>query len=94
MPYQDGRPQREKWEFAEFDFDDVSDEDDIDLIVEGATFYWSIGRARNEAGTRQNASLLRLKRRPALSQRVRDMASDEAERLLERLQEQDEAGAS
>ena len=87
MPYEEGRANAGRLEFTEFEFEDVSDEDDLALITAGAVFYWSVGRARNPAGTKQNAALLRFRRLPRPSARLRQLAAEEADALLRELGE-------
>jgi len=54
------------FKFSEFDLEEVS-ESDFELVQPGATFYWSIGRRRNEAGTVTNFSFVRFRRLPRMS---------------------------
>ena len=70
-------------EFTEFDFADLADESDIDLVREGSVFYWTIGRSRNEAGTIANQSLVRFRRVPALTRYQKQQARKEARDLME-----------
>lgn len=81
-------------EFAEFDFDDLSNETDRELVSEGAVFYWTIGKSRNSAGTIQNASLLRFRRLPPPTARERQEAERRAEALSAQLVGNPDADAS
>jgi hypothetical protein len=72
-------------EVTEFSFDDLSDEGDRRLVQPGAYFYWTIGRARNAAGTITNVSLVRFRRIPGPSQTRRRRSQHEADKLLAQL---------
>jgi hypothetical protein len=82
VPIEDGSPVREKAEFTDFAFEDLSDPSDVDLVSPGAVFYWTVGRGKNEAGTISNTSLVRLRRLPlpGIYQHMRARA--EAEELM------------
>jgi hypothetical protein len=74
-------------EFAEFEFADLADDSDRDLITEGAIFYFTIGKSRNRAGTLFNTSLLRFRRLPVAGRVKSSAAASEAEALLANLGE-------
>jgi hypothetical protein len=77
--------ERNKVEFTEFEVDDLANESDIPLVQPGAIFYWTIGRARNAAGTITNVSLVRFRRLPLVTAYQRKRAEREAEDTLEAL---------
>jgi hypothetical protein len=85
FPYERGQADRSRVEYTEFDFDDLADESDIELLTEGAVLYWTVGKSRNAAGTHTNTSLVRLRRLPPTSQRQMESARGEAEALLDDL---------
>jgi hypothetical protein len=64
-----GRPE----EVAQLDLHDVS-EDDLPLVREGATFYWSIVRVRTAYGRVQQRSEVRFRRFPSPSANEEDAA--------------------
>jgi hypothetical protein len=72
-------------EFSEFGFDELSNDEDFNLVVEGAVFYWTLGRLKNPAGTLLNVSLLRFRRLPALTEYRKTRARIETEGLLDAL---------
>jgi hypothetical protein len=74
-------------EYADFDYDDLADESDFDLVAEGAVFYWTVGRSSNEAGTQTKTSLVRFRRLPATTERQIKAAATQAEALLADLSE-------
>ena len=84
----------EKYEFTEFSFEDLAVEDDRALVQPGAVFYWTIGRARNEAGTMTNTSLVRFRRLPATTRTEQERAESEAEDLLSMFSPEDGLDAS
>lgn len=67
IPYEDGRPNPSRVEYADFDLNDLADESDEELVAEGAIFYWTVGRSRTSGGTYTNTSLVRFRRLPRLS---------------------------
>lgn len=69
-------------EVTSFELDDLASESDHELVAPGAVIYWTVGKARNPAGTIQNVSLVRLRRLPAPSRRLMENARAEAERIL------------
>lgn len=85
VPYSGAEPDRTRTEFTDFDLDDLADESDKALVVEGAVFYWTIGRYKNAAGTVSNMSLVRFRRIPPPTSYRRRLAGIEAEQLLEDL---------
>lgn len=82
VPIEGGRPIAHRPEFTQFEFDELSNDDDRHLVEEGAVFYWTLGRAKNPAGSIMNVSLLRFRRLPAVTAHQRSSARDEAEDLL------------
>lgn len=72
-------------ELTDFAFEDLSTENDKDLVVPGAVFYWTLGRFQNSAGTVVKQSLLRFRRLPPLTSAQMKSADDEAEELLKML---------
>jgi hypothetical protein len=71
-------------EEMEFTLDEVS-RDDVELLTEGAVFYWTIARHTNEFGTRTNVSILRFRRLPARTRRARAHAAERAAALSGKL---------
>ena len=82
VPMANGKPAETEPEFTEFDFDDLAHPSERDLVKEGALFYWTIGRARNEAGTVTNTSLVRFRRVPPPSTYQAAHAEEEAAEIL------------
>jgi hypothetical protein len=82
QPFEDGRADHWRVEYADFAYDDLADESDRDLVQEGAVFYWTVGRSRNAAGTYTNTSLVRFRRLPPSTPYETREASREAEALL------------
>lgn len=81
-------------EFTDFSIDDLANDDDKELVQIGAVFYWTVGRARNAAGTVTNVSLVRFRRLPPpgpLSQRKFQNAARD---LMESLGTSDEPDAA
>jgi hypothetical protein len=76
-------------EFTEFDFEDLSDPGDLDLVGEGAVFYWTIGRSKNDAGTITNTSLVRFRRLPPPTSFQRRRAEVEASAFLSGIEVRD-----
>ena len=85
IPIRDGQPVPSRPEFSEFGFDELSNDEDLNLVVEGAVFYWTLGRLKNPAGTLLNVSLLRFRRLPALTEYRKTRARIETEGLLDAL---------
>lgn len=83
-PFEGGAPNRARVEYTDFSFDDLANEGDRELVQDGARFYWTIGRAKNQAGTLFNVSLLRFRRVPAMTERRARLADAEAAALLEK----------
>jgi hypothetical protein len=81
-PFERGEADPTKVEYADFEYDDLADDSDHALVVEGAVFYWTVGRHRNEAGTQMNTSLVRFRRLPPPNVRQIREAEAEAEALL------------
>lgn len=94
LPVEDGRPNRGRVEFTEFDLDDLASDSDVDLVQPGAVFYWTIGRSQNAAGTRTNVSLVRFRRIPsATASRVR-RARREADDLIREIGDASNGGSA
>lgn len=53
-------------ELVEFDLDEITP-DDIQMVVPGAVFYWSIGYREERSGERSRSSIIRFRRLPAWS---------------------------
>ena len=81
-PISNGRADPTLVEMTEFSFEDLAAEDDQSRVVPGAVLYWTVGRARNAAGTITNLSLVRLRRLPNVSPGHAARADVEAARLL------------
>jgi hypothetical protein len=77
-----GHRSSSRFEFTEFSFEDLANEDDRALVQSGAVFYWTIGRSRNVAGTNSNVSLVRFRRLPPPGRHERRRARTEAQELL------------
>ncbi|HSZ87194.1 MAG TPA: hypothetical protein VK787_14270 [Puia sp.] len=76
---QDANIQNSTYEDAEFDFEDIENEDKK-LIKLGNAFYWSVGHEIRR-GTLSKQSIIRFKRLPKLSSADFDEAIDLAEDL-------------
>lgn len=87
LPVEDGERDAAHIEFADFEYDDLADEDDLGQVAEGAVFYWTVGKSRNAAGTIMNTSLVRFRRLRARPHQGCD-AAREAAALLADLGEQ------
>ena len=74
------------FEVSEFLFEDLAIESDVKLVAPGAVFYWTLGRAKNEAGTVANSSMIRFRRLPLPSKLAAIRVDAEAKLLLEELQ--------
>ncbi len=85
VPLTGGEADRGKVELTEFSFDDLAAESDKPLVVPGAIFYWTVGRARNAAGTVTNLSLVRFRRLPPPTSAQASLAEQEARDLLRAL---------
>jgi hypothetical protein len=84
VPYEEGEANAGKVEYADFDYDDLADESDVQLVEEGAIFYWTVGKSRNLAGTLTNTSLLRFRRvLPATAYQARRALLEAGELLRE-----------
>jgi len=82
LPFENGVAEVSRVEYADFDFDDLADESDYDLVAEGAVFYWTVGKSRNPAGTLTNTSLVRFRRLPPPTPYQNAVARREAVQLL------------
>jgi hypothetical protein len=81
-PVEQGKPQPAKVEYADFDYDDLSDPTERALASPGAIFYWTVGRSTNAAGTITKQSLIRFRRLPPTSAYEGKRAALEAKELL------------
>lgn len=82
LPIENGRADTGQVEFADFDFDDLADESDLQFVQEGAIFYWTLGKSRSRAGQITKTSLVRFRRLPPTSGYEALNAAREAEELL------------
>ena len=82
VPFEEGRADASRVEYADFAYVDLADESDCDLVMEGAVFYWTVGKSRNAAGTYTNTSLVRFRRLPPPTPYQTREAGREAEALL------------
>ena len=82
VPFEDGQPDASRIEYADFEFDDLADDSDRELVVEGAVFYWTVGKSRNTAGTNTNTSLVRFRRLLAATPYQMRKSAREAAELL------------
>ena len=87
VPYEDGKPDPSRVEYGDFSFDDLSDDADVDLVENGAVFYWTVGRARDDWGTIKKSSLVRFRRLPTPTSYMSNLAATEAAALLEDLRD-------
>jgi len=71
-------------EEAEFALEEIS-EDELDLVVSGAVFYWNIGYHDSYTGQRIRASMIRFRRLPAWGKREIEASADEADELIKSL---------
>jgi hypothetical protein len=85
LPLVGGKPDPRRIEFTTFAFDDLANDDDRDLVSEGAIFYWTVGKGRNAAGTVSNVSLVRFRRVPPPGAFQERVAKAEAAELLQEL---------
>ena len=72
-------------EEVELDFSEIPPSD-LDLLVPGAAFYWTIGYEDSPGGQRQRVSALRFVRQPRVSQPDMNRIFDRADRLAELLE--------
>lgn len=82
LPFENGHVDPSRVEYADFDYGDLADESDRELVAEGAIFYWTVGRSRNPAGTYTNTSLVRFRRLPPPTPYEMQEANREAAELL------------
>jgi len=73
-----------KYEEAEILNIAVSDQSDLDLIVPGAIFFWSIGR-RIEGRRSEQVSLIQFRRLPVWSKREIQQSKNEAAEVMKEL---------
>jgi hypothetical protein len=81
-PFEDGRADAARVEYADFEYGDLADDSDLELVSQGAVFYWTVGKSRNAAGTLTNTSLVRFRRLPPASPYQARETSREAEAML------------
>jgi hypothetical protein len=89
VPLSNGQPASGRVEFTDFSFEDLANESDVRLVEPGAVFYWTIGRARNAAGTVSNVSLVRFRRIPSPPHSRQQQARREARELMSALDDAD-----
>lgn len=82
IPFEAGRANPSRVEYADFELADLADASDEDLVAQGAIFYWTVGRSRTSGGTYANTSLVRFRRLPRLSHVEVRNAAREAVALL------------
>jgi hypothetical protein len=87
LPVRSGLAQRPTIEYADFQYDDLEDDSDRDLIAPGAVFYWTVGRSQRETGQHTKSSLVRFRRLPPVTAYQEREAMRQAEALLEDLAE-------
>ena len=73
-------------EEAEFRLDEIS-RSDLELVMPGAVFYWSIGYLDRPSGQRHRQSVITFRRLPAWTDRQLEDARKRAEKLGERFGE-------
>jgi hypothetical protein len=71
-------------ESGDFTLDEVSD-DDLQLVLPGGVFYWTIARETGRLGQRRHVSMLRFRRLPAVRAARRVDVRKEAERIADEL---------
>jgi hypothetical protein len=81
-PFRNGAADPAQVEFTDFSMDDLANREDRSLVKEGARFYWTIGRATNDAGTLFNVSLVRFRRLAPITSHRRRLAEAEADAVL------------
>ncbi|HEY5266248.1 MAG TPA: hypothetical protein VIJ40_05480 [Acidimicrobiales bacterium] len=81
---ENGLPRTGTVQFTEFDIEDV-DRGDAELIKEGSTFYWTIGRVTNGAGNVRNFSQVRFRRLPKLSVIARRKIRERSDSIIDGL---------
>ena len=81
---ENGLPQTGTVQFTEFDIEDI--DRDAELIKEGATFYWTIGRVTNGAGNVRIFSQVRFRRLPKLSVIARRKLREKSDSIFDGLQ--------
>lgn len=84
-PVQNGRADPAAVQYTEFTFDDLESDTECSMAVPGAAFYWTVGKARNAAGTIANTSLVRFRRLPIPTSAQLRSADETAALLLEKL---------
>lgn len=85
-PFEGGAPDRARVEYTDFALDDLANKEDRALVHEGARFYWTIGRAKNQAGTNTNVSLLRFRRAAGMTAYRAKLADAEAAALRQKFE--------
>jgi len=73
-------------EYTEFPYDEV-DQDDYDLMKEGAIFYYTIGKVQLSSGQIKKDSFLKFKRLPRITQADLDSFKKQADNLYSRFLE-------
>lgn len=82
VPFENGQADPSRVEYADFEYDDLADESDRELVTHGAVFYWTVGRGRDSGGSISKRSLVRFRRLPPTSPYHAREARREAEDLL------------
>lgn len=82
IPFEHGQADISRVEYADFTYDDLSDESDLAFVKDGAVFYWTVGKSRNTAGTYTNTSLVRFRRLPPVTPYESREARREADDIL------------
>lgn len=71
-------------EYTDFTLDEIS-EDDLDLVVPGGVFYWTVARETGRLGQRRHVSMLRFRRLPIVRAARRLDVRQEADRIADEL---------
>lgn len=71
-------------EEAEFDLEEVSNSD-LDLVVEGAVFYWNVGYRTDRGGTKARQSLITFRRLPAYTDTSLEEVETETGQIVKEL---------
>jgi hypothetical protein len=71
-------------EVTDFTLDEVSD-DDVELVLPGGVFYWTIARETGRLGQRRHVSMLRFRRLPVVRAARRLDIRNKAERIVDEL---------
>lgn len=88
-PLVGGEPDFTRIEYAEFAFDELAYESDVELIAPDVRIYWTVGKRWDEAGTMMNDSFVRVKRQAPRSELRWRLAAARAAELLAEAEEQE-----